>query len=107
MLTFRTSHQNQIKINNKKKMNVNMAINPLNKYRNNKYMNDLTPQSNVECYMRASTCLALIEKKVLQGRAFSIEFWCAVGAFAAYINPANDAILVLVRDFLSGPVSSI
>jgi hypothetical protein len=83
-------------------MEVNMQINPLNKYKSN--IKDDIPQFKIEQYLRAKTCLSIIERKFQEGKAFGIELFAAVKSFSAFVNPPDEQIMQLVREFLSDRV---
>jgi hypothetical protein len=85
-------------------MDVNIKINPLNKYGNNNPNNDIIPQFGIVNYMRAKTCIAIIERKFLEGNAIGIELFSAIKSFSAFVSPPDEQIMMLIRDFFSDRV---
>jgi hypothetical protein len=85
-------------------MYLNIKTNPLNKYGNHNPNNDIIPQIGIFNYMRAKTCMGIIERKFGAGNAFGVELFSAVKSFSAFVSPPDDQIMMVIRDFLSDRV---
>jgi hypothetical protein len=87
-------------------MDLNLKTFPLNKYQNNNPNNDIIPQVGIVNYMRAKTCIAIIERKFLEGNAFGVELFSSIKSFSAFVSPPDEQIMMVIRDFFSDKVFS-